>query len=62
MPFEVVLGVSFAFGVPPARPEPWRVRPVGLGVAVPGGGADGLVEAGTEGPSGAEAVPEGLSL
>ncbi|KAA6422546.1 MAG: hypothetical protein FRX49_07407 [Trebouxia sp. A1-2] len=61
-PFEAVLGVSFAFGVPPARPEPWRVRPVFLGVAVLAaeGGADGLVEAGIEGPSGAEAVPEGL--
>ena len=40
------------------------MRPVVLGVAVPAaeGGADGLAEAGTEGPSGAEAVPDGLSL
>lgn len=64
VPFEAVLGVSFAFGVPPARPEPWRVRPVVLGVAVPAaeGGADGVAEAGTEGPSRTEAVPESLSL
>lgn len=64
VPFDAVLGVSFAFGVLPARPEPWRVRPVVLGVAEPvvEGGAEGVAEAGLDDPSGATDAPEGLSL
>ena len=64
VPFNAVLGVSLAFGVPPCRPEPCRVRPEVLGVAAPvtEGGAEGVAEAGLDDPSGAVAAPEGLSL